>query len=138
MDGDSELRALAAKLRAAERRGAGTAGRPYPVALRRRVVDATQAHRAAGGSLKEASELVGVSAVTLWSWAKANGCGVLRQVQLTSREPASDAGADASAAPPRQPEGIGDEGRIQVTGPGGLRIEGLSIASLADLVRRLS
>lgn len=101
------------------------AGRPYPLALRREVVAYVEARRRQGVGCVAAAREIGVSAFSVVRWRATlspEGENGFRQVVLaapieitTSHEPT----------------------RIVVLGPIGLRIEGLDLAALAELWRRL-
>lgn len=118
-----EIETAAAEFRAAVRRaGPRGAGRRYPPALRRVAVEYFRRRRAAGTTLAAISRELGVKRHTLVGWT------VPPEVAPTvpSFVPVSIVG-DATAAP-----------RIVVHGPGGVRVEGLDLAAVAELLRRLA
>jgi len=90
------------------------AGRPYDAGDRARVVEHAIARRREGAGIGAIAREVGVSSTTLYEWL---------------REPRFEA--------------VEIVGRVQrgeglvVHGPHGVRVEGLSVAELADLLRRL-
>jgi transposase-like protein len=94
-------------------------GRPYPEAARTAAVDwAERRQREGHGWVSIASEL-GVSPTTLRKW------------QQERR------GTSSSFCPVKIVEPASSTRGIVVHAPGELRIEGLSVAELAELVRRL-
>ena len=108
-----------AEIRAALVRTDVGLGRPYPEAARTAALDwAERRERDGLGWVPIASEL-GVSPTTLRKWRESRGAtsSAFRPVELV--------------APPSRSCGI------VVHAPGGLRIEGLSVAELAEFVRRL-
>jgi len=70
-----------------------------------------------GGSLKEASRALGVAYETLRRWRAVRRRPLVRAVEV----------ADAH-----------DVSRLVVVLPGGVRVEGLDVAGVAELARRLS
>lgn len=114
------LRAVVAN---AERSGSG---RPYPAELRREVVAYVDARRGEGVGRVAAAREIGVSAFSVARWRAALGGGGrgFREVVLAERSERA-----ASLDGPHQ---------LIVHGPSGLRIEGLDVAGVAELWRRLS
>jgi transposase len=96
-------------------------GRPYPAHLRTQVLAHVERRSRAGIALESIAAEVGLSATTLRKW-KRNAAGTARpafcEVEIVS-----------PSAPPSA---------LVVHGPAGLRIEGATIAEVAELVRRLS
>ncbi len=114
MHDGKDLRELADALRSASRRGQG---RPYPARLRERVVAAVDDLVASGESSMQVARALGLPYRTIDRWR--------RQERPTFRAVVvSD--SDAS------------RGGLVLHGPLGLRVEGLDVDSLADLLRRLS
>ena len=114
------LRALLAN---ADRSGSG---RPYPLKLRREVVAYVEARRGRGVGRVAAAREIGVSAFSVTRWTAALGHGVrsgFSEVMLAER---SESAVSSETT-----------GMI-VHGPCGLRIEGLDVAGVAELWRRLS
>jgi len=127
---------LRASIANAERSGAG---RPYPLALRREVVAYVDERQQQGLGRVAAAREIGVSAFSVARWTAALG--------------ASPAGLDASTAALGAARSIGfrrvvlaepieirapsEPSRFVLHGPGGLRVDGLDVASLAELWRRL-
>ena len=109
-DGDR----LREALRAVVRRGRG---RPYPAALRNRVVAFAEQRRSAGVSAERIAGEVGLPAWTLTRWL--------------ARKPAFVPVEIVQSVEPVAP-------RIVVHGPRGLRIEGLDLGAVVELVARLS
>lgn len=114
----SELRAA---LSGAERRGAG---RPYPEELRRAAVAHFRRRREQGASAQEVEAELGVSGMSLSRWSRRSTSLTpsFRQVEVVEAQPE-----------PRAPSSV-----LVVYGPGGVRIEGMAVAELAELLRRLS
>jgi transposase len=102
------------------------AGRPYPVALRREIVAYVEEQRRQGVGGVTASREIGVSAFSVARWKADKGSDSetgFRPVVL--------------AEPIEVPISV-ERSRLVVHGPAGLRIEGLDLAALAELWRRLS
>lgn len=120
---DEATKRAAAKIRAGVATlGARGQGRRYPEALKREVVAYLTARRKAGRGLKTASVELGIPerSIKLWSSTpRPSGKPAFVPMVVT-----------APAAERTTPE-------IVVHGPGGIRIEGLDLAALAELVRRL-
>jgi hypothetical protein len=112
----------AARVRA-QVRALGTRGRGqrYPIALRRQILAYVAARRAQGATLRAASREVDMSWRTVEHWLHdgKDEKAVLRPVTLTP-----------SVAPERVAS-------VVVHGPRGLRIEGLDVRQLAELLARL-
>jgi len=103
--------------RAVERLEARGRGIRYPVALRAKLVSETRSRREAGKTLEAIGDELGVPWRTLARW-----CGAERKAKTGFR--AVEIVAVPSAGP-------------VVHGPRGLRIEGLDVDGIAELVRRL-
>ena len=118
MDIEREVMAFREAVKRAGRRGPG---RRYPEDVRRRGAAYLRARQAAGAPLSAVLRELWVRRETLAGWAT----------------PAKT-GADQS--PRFVPVAVVDTpaGRIVVHGPGGIRVEGLDVAGLADLLRRLA
>jgi len=115
MDLVKESAAFRDAVRRAGRRGPG---RRYPPDLRRRGAEYLRARQAAGAPLSAVVRELGVRRETLAGWA---------------------APAEAETSPRFVPVSVIEEpSRIVVRGPGGVRIEGLDVAGVADLLRRLA
>jgi hypothetical protein len=117
MEAAHDIAELAEVLRSTSRRGQG---RPYPAALRQRVLDAVDAHVAAGAEPTRLARSLGLPYRTIVRWRERRG-SLFRPVIIDGAE-------EASAR----------EVRIVVHGPAGLRVEGLDVPALAELLRRLS
>lgn len=117
-----ELKARGEQLRRAVRRlGERGPGRRYPTELRNALVRYAMDWRAIGGSLREVSEDVDVATLTLSRWLNEkqhDGAAGFVPIEVVTQ---AEAGA----------------GAFIVHGPAGIRIEGLGIAELAELLRRL-
>jgi predicted ABC-type transport system involved in lysophospholipase L1 biosynthesis ATPase subunit len=101
---------------------AGTAIR-YPRQLRREALGYARRRQQAGDSLKSIGGRLGLRPQLLHYWQKTSN-GVMRRVRIAS---ARDARATSLEA-----------GRLVLLTPGGLRVEGLDVAGLAELLRALS
>ena len=104
--------------RAVERLEARGRGIRYPVELRAKLIAETWSRREAGGTLEAIGEELGVPWRTLARW-----CTAERKSKQGFRA------VEIVAVPSAMPV---------VHGPRGLRIEGLDIEGIAELVRRLA
>jgi transposase-like protein len=111
-----ESTSLRAELARIERRGRGCA---YPTPLRNRAVAYVQARRAEGASVASVGAELGICISTLLRWTRSPRKSATFERVLVV----------ADAATPSA---------LVVHGPCGLRIEGLQLAEVAELVRRLS
>lgn len=104
---------------AVKRAGRRGPGRRYPADVRRRGAAYLRARQGAGAPLSAVVRELGVRRETLVGWA---------------------APQEAGPAPRFVPVAVIDApaGRIVVHGPGGVRVEGLDVPALADLLRRLA
>lgn len=111
-----EAAAFKAAVRRAGKRGPG---RRYPAELRQRGAEYMRARQAAGAPLSAVLRELGLRCETLAGWA---------------------APAEAVARPRFVPVSVVKEpaGRIVLHDPGGVRIEGLDVAGVADLLRQLA
>ena len=112
-------KAAAAFREAVKRAGRRGAGRRYPAEIRRQGAAYLSARRAAGGNVSAVVRELGVRRDTLAGWAT----------------PAGEAGR-----PRFVPVALVGEAaeRIVVHGPHGVRVEGLDVAGVAELLRRLA
>ena len=90
--------------------------RHYPEQLRQRIVDYVREQRAAGVALKSIAQVVGVSSTLLHRW-DIKRIGKFCRVEL-------------GAAPTRASGCV-------LHAPHGVRVEGLAVDQLADILRRL-
>lgn len=124
MDLDKQAERFRVAVAAAGPRGRTTA---YPVELRDLAVGYVKARVAAGGSAGGACRELGIGTDTFRRWsaestpAPARAIGAFRPVNLAAAAPVATQQAN----------------HIVVYGPSGLRIEGLDVAGLAELLRRL-
>jgi len=98
-------------------------GRPYPESARRAVLAHVERRRHEGVALSRVAEELGMSATTLRKWKQQEQAPLaattpFREVEIIT--------AHATAT------------GLVVHGPYGLRIEGATIADIAELVRRLA
>lgn len=114
----SELRAALATV---ERRGAG---RPYPAELRKAAVEYFRHRQEQGARARDVEAELGVSGMSLSRWSRSSTSLTpsFRRVELVEahREPSAPCSV------------------FVVHGPGGIRIEGMAVAEVAELLRRLS
>jgi len=115
MNRQHEAQAIQAELAQLEHRGRG---RAYPERLRKRMIAYVEARRAEGAATRIAGDEIGMDWRTLLRWAPCSTSAGFEQVVLR------DDTASAAA-------------RLVVYTPGGLRIEGLDLGTLAELVRKL-
>ena len=108
--------ALRSALAVAERSGVG---RAYPIALRRAAAAHGISARDRGAPLTVVAAALGLPPITLQRWIQREGASMFRSAVVV--EP---------AAPPSSP--------LVVHGPRGLRVEGLDVAGVAELLRRLA
>ena len=117
-----EIEKAAAEFRAAVRRaGPRGAGRRYPPALRRMAAEYFRRRRASGAAVEAISRELGVKRHTLVEWAAAPQVATAPRfvpVSVVADEPAMSG--------------------IVVRGPGGVWVEGLDLAGVAELLRRLA
>lgn len=119
-----EHRQRAETLRAALA-GRGGRGRAYPQALRRRAVDYFIQRRAEGAAPADIGPEIGLGRDTLIRWG--------REMRGTDEPPAAFELVRVVEPPP-----AAASRSIVVHGPAGLRVEGLDVAGVAELLRRLS
>jgi len=90
-------------------------GRAYPVELREKIIEYVRERRAGGGDLKTIGSELGVAWRTLEHWTRA-AKGLFRRVEVQ--------------APPCS--------TFTVHGPHGVRVDGLDLDELTELLRRLA
>ena len=95
-------------------------GRAYPKGLLEKLLSYTVARRRQGASIVEVASEVGMNFRTLARWLGARKAARFGRVVVAA--PVAAAAADVA---------------IVVHGPRGLRIEGLDVAGVAELVRRV-
>ena len=101
----------------------GTAIR-YPEQLRRQALSYASRRQGAGDSLKSISRRLGLRSQLLFYWQKKASSGVLRRVKIISK--------------PEQRATRAETGQLVLVTPRGLRVEGLEVAALAELLKALS
>jgi len=97
-------------------------GRAYPRGLLEKLLSYTVARRRQGASIIEVASEVGINFRTLARWLGARKTARFGRVEVIAA-PATTAAAAAAS--------------IVVHGPRGLRIEGLDLVAVAELVRRV-
>ena len=115
MDTQREAANLRTELGRLTQRGRG---RAYPEALRLRAIAYVEARRAEGAATRTAGEEIGMDWRTLLRWAPRARAAAFERVLIRENTP-----IPVTA--------------LIVHGPGGIRIEGLDLAGVAELVRRL-
>lgn len=120
MKNEERAERLRGALATAERAGAG---RPYPETLRAAAIDYRREREREGAALSEVAGELGVSAISLerWSRRRRERETSFRAIELVG-EPVRRASASAAV----------------VHGPRGLRVEGLTVSEIAELLERLS
>jgi hypothetical protein len=120
MKREQEAKGIRAELAQLERRGRG---RAYPEALRKRMIRYVEACRAEGTATRVAGDEIGMDWRTLLRWAPCSRSAGFEPIVVRA-----DASTSASAS----------TARFVVHTQSGLRIEGLDLDALTELVRRLS
>jgi hypothetical protein len=120
----TETTKKAAAIRAAIRElGKRGKGRRYPESVKREVIAYLTERRKVGRGLATTSAELGIPERSIKLWSSAP------RPTTTPRFVAMTVGDAAEISPPP---------RIVVHAPGGVRIEGLDVAAVADLLRRLA
>jgi len=96
-------------------------GRAYPKGLLEKLLSYTVARRRQGASIIEVASEVGINFRTLARWLGARKTARFGRVEMIAAPVTTAAAATA----------------VVVHGPRGLRIEGLDLAAVAELVRRV-
>ena len=96
-------------------------GRPYPSHLRAQVLAHVERRRRAGIALEAIAAELGLAATTLRHWK--------RNAASTAQPAFCEVEVVSPSAPPST---------LIVHGPAGLRIEGATLADIAELIRRLA
>jgi len=96
-------------------------GRAYPKGLLEKLLSYTVARRRQGASIVEVASEVGINFRTLSRWLGERKTSRFGRVEVVAAPPTTAAGAPT----------------IVVHGPRGLRIEGLDVTAVAELVRRV-
>ncbi len=112
------------EIRAALVRSSESVGRPYPVHIRSAVLAHVERRKRAGVGFETSAAEIGVSPTTLRKWKREASAGA---------DSGPVAFCEVEIVEPRSPAST-----LVVHGPAGLRIEGASVADIAELVRRLA
>ena len=96
-------------------------GHPYPKSLTAQVVEYARAQRAAGVPIEKIGEELGLPWRTIRRWLSIVRSSDFRAVEIVERV--------APTAPPRA--------AVVVLAPHGVRVEGLDLDGIAELLRRL-
>lgn len=120
----TEMETKAAEFQAAVRKQAGGGPRNrYTAVLRAQAVEYGRARSAEGVSLESAARELGLAPKSLYKWSKAggrSGPGFQRVAVVADKEALTRAGSP-----------------LVLHAPGGVRVEGLDVETLAGLLRRL-
>lgn len=143
MDEAKRLRAALAEERLA---GRGRGRKAYSTELRRRIITYLRRERATGRAVDELIESVGISRPTFYTWVGASrsrgGAKGFRQLAVvptsaTVAPPTVQVGATFNVSDARYRKGPTNVVGITVLGPSGIAVVGMSVADVAELVRRL-
>ncbi|RKG47903.1 hypothetical protein D7X30_41255 [Corallococcus sp. AB011P] len=128
-----ELKELAAKLKqeVEGQRSRGTRWR-FDEDFRARAVAYLRARQAEGGTQEEAAREMGLSSWTLSRWGRQGG--PVRRGRPARVSPETSTAAFHAVAVKREEEA---EGVLVVHGPGGVRVEGLSVAQVVEVLKGL-
>lgn len=133
-----DVREQATRFRAEIERIKATGGKAhFPLALRRSVVAWYQARHAEGQSPPSLCRELGLSSTTLRRWIATVAVDAPREAAREAAPSFIARTLPAPAPPPPRPAGA-LASPLHVVGPHGLRIEGLDVATLAELLRRLA
>ncbi|NNB89653.1 MULTISPECIES: hypothetical protein [Corallococcus] len=128
-----ESKELAAKLKqeVEAQRGRGTRWR-FGEDFRTRAVAYLRGRQAEGGTQEEAAREMGLSSWTLSRWGRQGG--PVRRGRPARASPETSTAAFHPVAVTREEE---PEGGVVVHGPGGVRVEGLSVAQVVRVLKGL-
>jgi transposase-like protein len=130
-----DLKGQAEKLKkqVEERRARGTR-RQFDESFRAEVVAYVRARLAEGGTQEEAAKEIGLSAWTLSRWGRGEQSGPVRR----GRPPRQRLqGSSAGFHPVEVKSEARSQGTLVMHGPGGVRVEGLSVQQVAQLLKEL-
>lgn len=130
-----ELKGQAEKLKkqVEERREKGTR-RQFDESFRAEVVGYVRARQAEGGTQEEAAREVGLSAWTLSRWGRGSQSGPVRR----GRPPRQRLeGGSGGFHPVEVKSEARSQGALVMYGPGGVRVEGLSVQQVAQVLKEL-
>lgn len=123
-----QFRQEAQRLKAGRRSGS----LPFAQTLRAFAVRYAEHTVAAGGTVTDAAQKLGVSGPTLYEWRKG------RPTERSRPKPAAKSGALVPVRVRERPVGEAEVGpRVVLVSPGGWRVEGLSVEAAAQLLGRL-
>ena len=114
---------LAAEFQEAVKKQAGSGPRNrYTAALCAQAVEYGRTRHEEGASLEAAARELGISRKALWKWStEASAATDFHRVEVV----------------PDKPQASRTGSRLVLHGPGGVRVEGLDVESLAELLRRM-
>jgi transposase-like protein len=130
-----DLKAQAEKLKkqVEERRARGTR-RQFDESFRAEMVGYVRARQAEGGTQEEAAKEVGLSAWTLSRWGRGGQSGPVRR----GRPPRQRLeGSNGGFHPVEVKSEARSPGALVMHGPGGVRVEGLSVQQVAQVLKEL-
>lgn len=131
-----DLKAQAEKLKrqVEERRARGTR-RQFDESFRAEMVGYVRARQAEGGTQEEAAKEVGLSAWTLSRWGRGGQNGPVRR----GRPPRQRLeGSNGGFHPVEVKSEASSPGVLVMHGPWGVRVEGLSVQQVAQLLKELA
>ena len=129
-----DLKAQAEKLKkqVEERRARGTR-RQFDESFRAEVVGYVRALQAEGGTQEEAAREVGLSAWTLSRWGRGSRSGPVRR----GRPPRQRQEGTPGGFHPVELKSEASPGGLVMHGPGGVRVEGLSVQQVVQVLKEL-
>lgn len=110
--------------------------RRFDKALRASIVELAAQWTTAGGKLATLAAELGMHDRTLALWWQASGPRTRVPLRAVAVEPSAPAATPDGRAPDRQPQRASGAGVVVL--PSGVRIEGLSVPELAELVRQVA
>jgi hypothetical protein len=130
-----ELKEQAEELKAqVEARRARGTRKQFDESFRAEMVAYVRARQAEGGTQEEAAREVGLSAWTLSRWGRQGQAGAVRR----GRPPRQRLeGSNAAFHPVEVKSEARSQAALVVHGPGGVRVEGLSVQQVAQLLKEL-
>ena len=110
----------------------------YSAADRARILAEVECLREAGQGLEAACKAVGIARTTWRCWREAAApAPAMRAVEITALVPVAPAPPPALTLAPPRPVASGSGG-LTLLAPGGYRVEGLAVETLAQLLRALA
>jgi transposase len=127
MKSEQRAKQLREALEKAERSGVG---RPYPEALRQAAVEYRREREQEGASVRTVAAELGLTGTSLvrWSRGAVETRAAFRAIEVVGQGQCEERGV----------EPVSGASAVVVHGPRGLRVQGLTVAELAELIARLS